>query len=492
VTLVQAKHAARPEAEADVQPARKLPPRRLDPRAEREADAFASGGPARGVRREGGPSGRGGRPLPPELLLLAQSRLGVDLGGVRIHDDADSSALAADRRARAIAAGGDVYLGRGEYRPDTAEGRELLFHELAHVAEQYDEGTDASQHQDPQRQQQQPQPTGIGASPPDAEYAVAHLAARDEDASLLFDQGRTTVPAGFADTVRRILAQHTGPVVVRIHGYANAEGDDRYDLNLSAHRIVAVRDVIAPLLPQGSYIHLIAHGDTLEWGDDPGPNRRVGVGVDDLPRQPTVEEDAQRLLRRHPDLLGTQMHLDVGLASQFGPITPVQPPSLFTTPPPVTGVARPRLWLDWDIGRPGSLLDPAHPPPPGWLDPVSAAVVVPGIPWALFATEFRSRGLVFGEGDQAYVTQHWQTWYPLAAALYRIRPVGWIFDSPNDLMTTFTLKMIRGQLQNERPTAIEAFDLELQRAGVPTPIYIPFGTWEFDPDFRNWRKQHIR
>src|SRR5207247_11334486 len=114
-----------------------------------------------------------------------------------------------------------------------------------------------------------------------------------------------------ADRVRVVLASHTGAVVVRIHGYASAEGDERYNLNLSAHRVVAVRDAISALLPAGSAVHLIAHGETAAFGDDPGPNRRVGIGVSDMPAQPTVEEDAARWLRRHPSPLGAELHLDV-------------------------------------------------------------------------------------------------------------------------------------------------------------------------------------
>jgi hypothetical protein len=317
----------------------------------------------------------------------------------------------------------------------------------------------------------------------------------DENANLLFERDHADVPAQFAETIQRVLASHTGAIVVRIHGYASSEGDERYNLNLSAHRVVAVRDAITPLLPAGSYVHLIAHGETLAFGDDPGPNRRVGVGVSDLPPPTTVEEDAARTLRRHPNLLGGELRLDVTLTPTFTPIA--QPPGP-TTPPPVTGLTRPPLWLDWDIGRPHSLLDPRAAVPPGLLDPLPAAQVVPGIPWALIATEFRTRGLVFGEGDQAVVTQHWQTWYPLASALYsagRGTFGGWlwgkVFDSPNDIMTSFTLKMVRGQLQGERPTAVEAFDLELTRLGVPTPIYVPLGTLVFDPDFRHWRTQRI-
>jgi hypothetical protein len=62
-------------------------------------------------------------------------------------------------------------------------------------------------------------------------------------------------------------------------------------------------------------------------------------------------------------------------------------------------------------------------------------------------------------------------------------------------MTTLTRKMISSSLAGDRPDAIEAFDQELQRAGLPTPIYLPIpliGSWQFGPDFRGWSKPEIR
>ena len=277
-------HAAR--SDADVAPARVLPPRLRDPRAERDADAFAGGTlrrpPSSGAATTRPPVSRRGQTLPPAVRAWAEPRLGIELGDVRVHDDAEAHALAADRRARAIAAGTDVLFARGEYRPETPAGRELLLHELAHVAQQRDERAGVAQHQEPQ----DPPATGIGRTPPEADYAVGRVAATDdEDLNVLFTRDHVDVASTLADRVRVVLASHTGAVVVRIHGYASAEGDERYNLNLSAHRVVAVRDAISALLPAGSAVHLIAHGETAAFGDDPGPNRRVGIGVSDMPAQ---------------------------------------------------------------------------------------------------------------------------------------------------------------------------------------------------------------
>jgi outer membrane protein OmpA-like peptidoglycan-associated protein len=445
--------------------------------------------------RRSSPSRRG-EPVPSSLRAWAEPRLGLDLGDVRIHDDAEAHALAADRRARALAAGNDILFARGEFRPGTPTGRELLLHEIAHVAQQRGEGGARTQHQD------QPQePTGgIGRTPPDADYAVATMpATSDEDLSALFERDHVDVDPTLGERLRHVLASHTGAVVVRIHGYASSEGDQRYNQNLSAHRTVAVRNAITALLPAGSAVHLIAHGDTLAFGDDPAVNRRVGIAVSDMPAQSTAEEDAARWLRRHPSTLGGELRLEVDptLAPRFATPQPAPSPN---QPVVVQAPGAPRSGLlDGELGDPNELVASRGAQPAPVLPPAPVAVVAPEIPWGLLRQDFRLRQLTLGEGDEAVILQHWQRWYPLARFAYDVTqhtvwPITKLFDSPNDLMTTLTRKLMSSSLSGERPDAIEAFDRELQRMGLPTPLYVPppFGTWEFDPDFRNWRRPHIR
>ena len=58
-----------------------------------------------------------GRPLDPELREYFEPRLGVDLGAVRIHDDAEAAAAARERRAQAYTVGSHVVFGKGQYEP---------------------------------------------------------------------------------------------------------------------------------------------------------------------------------------------------------------------------------------------------------------------------------------------------------------------------------------------------------------------------------------
>ena len=80
--------------------------------------------------------GGAGQPLPDGVRDRFERSLGVDLGGVRVHDGGTAATAAAAVGARAFAFGDDVVMGAGEYNPDTAEGVHLLAHEVAHTVQQ--------------------------------------------------------------------------------------------------------------------------------------------------------------------------------------------------------------------------------------------------------------------------------------------------------------------------------------------------------------------
>lgn len=75
---------------------------------------------------------------PGQALRLADAaffgaRLGASLADVRVHDGQSADRAARSVGARAFALGDALVFARGEYRPETPEGRRLLAHELAHV-----------------------------------------------------------------------------------------------------------------------------------------------------------------------------------------------------------------------------------------------------------------------------------------------------------------------------------------------------------------------
>ena len=78
----------------------------------------------------------GGRSLDATVRQRMEAGFGSSLGGVRIHDDAESARLSRSISARAFTTGKDIFFGAGEYRPDTPEGERVLAHELAHTQQQ--------------------------------------------------------------------------------------------------------------------------------------------------------------------------------------------------------------------------------------------------------------------------------------------------------------------------------------------------------------------
>ena len=77
-----------------------------------------------------------GRPLDPSARRFFEPRFGQDFGDVRVHDDARAARAAHGVAAEAFTRGRDITFGPDRYAPQTAGGRRLLAHELAHVVQQ--------------------------------------------------------------------------------------------------------------------------------------------------------------------------------------------------------------------------------------------------------------------------------------------------------------------------------------------------------------------
>lgn len=75
------------------------------------------------------------RPLSASLRGELEAATGTSLAHVNIHTGADGRAVTEAHGARAVARGSDVYMGEGQFDEATAEGRELIAHEIAHVVQ---------------------------------------------------------------------------------------------------------------------------------------------------------------------------------------------------------------------------------------------------------------------------------------------------------------------------------------------------------------------
>ena len=83
----------------------------------------------------------GGHPLAKTERAFFESRFGFNFSQVRIHTDTRAAALARMAKARAFTLGRDVVLGAGQYAPGTVKGKQLLAHELVHVIQQDNTGS---------------------------------------------------------------------------------------------------------------------------------------------------------------------------------------------------------------------------------------------------------------------------------------------------------------------------------------------------------------
>ena len=77
-----------------------------------------------------------GQPLGADTRAFMEPRFGHDFSKVRVHTDARAAESTRAVNALAYTVGRDVVFGAGQYAPATTSGRQLLAHELTHVAQQ--------------------------------------------------------------------------------------------------------------------------------------------------------------------------------------------------------------------------------------------------------------------------------------------------------------------------------------------------------------------
>ena len=79
-----------------------------------------------------------GSTLPKDAQYFFGERMGHDFSKVRIHADAAAEQSAKDVNAKAYCVDNNIVFNKGQYNPDSAEGKKLLAHELTHVMQQQD------------------------------------------------------------------------------------------------------------------------------------------------------------------------------------------------------------------------------------------------------------------------------------------------------------------------------------------------------------------
>lgn len=215
----------------------------------------------------------GGRALSLDERRSAEAQLGRDFSGVRVHTDPQSAEAAEALGARAFAYGRDVVFGAGQFAPHTAGGRELIAHELTHIAQQSEAGQAAMQFQ-PKKEK-----AGIGAAPPSEPFITMDEAGAEDD-HILFEKDSAALDIDDIGVIKKTIGTPEKPITLHLHGYASEEGPGDYNRNLSAHRAAAVKTFLEGLLPEGSKVWLFAHGESKEFGESK-ENRRVGLSLID-------------------------------------------------------------------------------------------------------------------------------------------------------------------------------------------------------------------
>ena len=77
-----------------------------------------------------------GRPLPADIRSWLEAACRTDLSAVRVHTGPLAQEITTELGADAVTCGREIYFAAGAYQPETAAGRFLLAHEIAHVLQQ--------------------------------------------------------------------------------------------------------------------------------------------------------------------------------------------------------------------------------------------------------------------------------------------------------------------------------------------------------------------
>ncbi|WP_317932305.1 DUF4157 domain-containing protein [Halioxenophilus sp. WMMB6] len=77
-----------------------------------------------------------GQPLPLSVRQFMEPRFNADFSNVRVHTDDNAAGLNRQVNAKAFAVNNHVFFGKGQYQPDSDQGKELIAHELTHTIQQ--------------------------------------------------------------------------------------------------------------------------------------------------------------------------------------------------------------------------------------------------------------------------------------------------------------------------------------------------------------------
>jgi hypothetical protein len=98
------------------------------------SDAETIGDP--GLETYVGGLGNSGQPMTNEVRSFFEPRFGYDFSKVKVHTDTVAAKSAQSINALAYTTGNNIVFNKGQYAPDSTNGKKLLAHELTHVVQQ--------------------------------------------------------------------------------------------------------------------------------------------------------------------------------------------------------------------------------------------------------------------------------------------------------------------------------------------------------------------
>ena len=176
---------------------------------------------------------RSGSPIDSSTREFMESRFGYDFSNIKIHNDDNAIESAKSINALAYTLGNDIAFGRGQYQPNTNEGKKLLAHELAHVLQQYDTMVPLIQRQEYDAgtltdAAVEPLPGGVTTPPPEIappakleghaetefEHPAPNFVAYDGNQLLIFRKGKLvkSVRAVSGNPGREEYEKDVGPI----------------------------------------------------------------------------------------------------------------------------------------------------------------------------------------------------------------------------------------------------------------------------------------
>jgi outer membrane protein OmpA-like peptidoglycan-associated protein len=294
------------------------------------------------VRRHRTATGEG-RPLPADVRAEWEARFGHDFGHVRVHTDAAAAAAASAVDARAYTVGVDVAFAAGQYAPESAAGRELIAHELAHVVQQARGGSTpdaearadagaaralrggtvdaaslggapASVQMKPDEAAAAPEPDVITGAGPRAAPTATVLDGFVRDKAKLTKKHRAAIEQLAFAIWRELSPYADAKATIAISGHTDTTGSEKHNSGLSTARADNAKAALeAALAKQGIDparlgFTTTAHGETqlrvptADEVDEPG-NRRVEIEVTIAVKAPPPSPEADP--GKRPPLPGT-------------------------------------------------------------------------------------------------------------------------------------------------------------------------------------------